>query len=283
MNTTPSIALLVCHFGTFPWYLQYFIQSCKYNPTVDFFIITDNLETIPNLSNNVKIVHQTLDVFRNHASKTLDLKISNYVNNNKLSDFKPAYGLLFSEILSGYDFWGYTDLDIIFGNIRGFMTDDILKNHAIVSGRHDCIYNKFCLFKNNEDMQTLFKQSRDYQNIFSRPQRFYFDGCNVHLDQQMQMSILDFSNCLQSMSFVVKKAELENQLNVFYDFLGLAGLAVLKDGVYWNKGALYYKNKFECMYYDLTQYYIVCQHKKVPERLPDVFGFAMTLPNSFLL
>jgi hypothetical protein len=36
----------------------------------------------------------------------------------KLCDFRPAFGEIFAEELAGFDFWGHSDLDLIFGQIR---------------------------------------------------------------------------------------------------------------------------------------------------------------------
>ncbi len=47
----------------------------------------------------------------------------------KLVDFRPAFGELFSEYLLQYDFWGHCDLDVIFGDIRAFVTNDITLNY----------------------------------------------------------------------------------------------------------------------------------------------------------
>lgn len=273
MNNPPSIALLVGHFGSFPWYLAYFILSCKYNPSVDFYIITDNTELIPDKPDNVKIVYQTLNTFKNNASQKLGFNVGIINSNNKVADFKPAFSFLFPEITASYDFWGYTELDIIFGNIRNFMSDDILENHDVISGRHDGIYSKFCLFKNSRKTQILFMQSRDYQQFFSRPQKFYFDGCNVLLDEDDQYSIIDFSESLQSMTFVVNKAATNGEIKVYFDFLGLAGLTISDNGIYWKKGVLNYKNEFECMYCDLSLYYSLCTNKKVIGINHDTFDF----------
>lgn len=42
MNQNMSIALKACYFGKLPWYFNYFVHSCKYNPTIDFFIVVDD-------------------------------------------------------------------------------------------------------------------------------------------------------------------------------------------------------------------------------------------------
>jgi hypothetical protein len=275
MNNPTSIALLVCHFGTYPWYLPYFIHSCKFNPTIDFYIITDNVAAIPNKTDNIKVVYQTLDTFKKNASEKLGFTISNFINNNKVADFKPAFSFLFPEITASYTFWGYTELDIIFGNIRDFITDEVLENHDVVSGRHDIVYGKFSLFKNSPKTQTLFMESRDYKPIFLRPQKFYFDSCNVLLEED-EITILDFPDCVQSITFVVMKAESYGKLKIFFDFLGLAGLTIIDNGIYWNNGILNYKNEFEFMYYDPSQYYDLSKSKKVEGSIPDKFGFGLT-------
>ena len=52
----------------------------------------------------------------------------------KLCDFRPAFGEIFADELAGYDFWGHSDLDVIFGRIRdhlpaaAFEADKILFN-----------------------------------------------------------------------------------------------------------------------------------------------------------
>lgn len=98
-----SIAILTCWYGTYPWYLPYFINSCIYNPTIDFIIITDNKEQIDNKPENVKIIHKSLKEIKSSASKRVGFEV-NIDYPYKLCDFKPAYGFLFPEIVKGYDF-----------------------------------------------------------------------------------------------------------------------------------------------------------------------------------
>jgi len=121
MKNSPTIAILTCWYGDYPWYLPYFIKSCTYNPSIDFIIITENLTTIPNKPSNVIIIYKSFDEFKNNANSKLGFRVA--LNTPyKLNDFKPAYGFLFPEIFSQYDFWGHADIDMVYGNIRGIMT-----------------------------------------------------------------------------------------------------------------------------------------------------------------
>jgi len=92
----------------------------------------------------------------------------------KLTDFKVTYGELFQEHLGDYDFWGYCDIDLTFGDIRKFITDEILdKFDKILTRGH------FTLFRNDEKINTFYRKSiagvEPYREVFSNPQHFYFD------------------------------------------------------------------------------------------------------------
>jgi hypothetical protein len=122
-----SIALICCYFGKLPWYFNYFIHSCRYNESVNFFVITDDTTWTKSLPLNVTLIRKTLNEVSQLASQKLGFPVS-ITSGYKLCDFKPVYGFLFPELLGPYDFWGHCDIDIIFGNIRDFITDELLEN-----------------------------------------------------------------------------------------------------------------------------------------------------------
>ncbi len=265
-----SIALVTCWYGNYPWYFPYFIHSCSYNPTVDFIIITDNQSVIPNKPQNVKIIHKTLDEFRMTASQKLGFDV-NIENPYKLCDFKPAYGFLFPEILKGYDFWGHGDVDVVYGDIRDFMTEEVLGSHDIISSRHDYTAGTFCLFRNNDQVNSLFMLSKDYQKVLSSSEHFCFDECNfLFKPLQKGASIFDFTDNIQSMTWVVKKAEQEGKIKAYFDFIVLEGIP---GGIKWEKGKVFYRDLFEGMYYNLNHFKTVCKRPKILNPIPDVFYF----------
>ena len=114
-----KIIILICYYGEFPWYFSYFLHSCKYNPTIDFLIFSDIKHTY-HLPVNVMIVNKSIEEIKTLTSKKLGFKI-NIDFPYKLCDYKPAYGLIFEDYTRGYNFWGQSDIDVIYGNIRNFM------------------------------------------------------------------------------------------------------------------------------------------------------------------
>lgn len=271
MKNLTSIAVLTCWYGEYPWYLPYFIHSCIHNPTVDFYIITDNTETIPNKPDNVKIVYKTLAEIKKTASDKLGFEVSiDFAY--KLCDIKPAYGFIFPEIIKDYVFWGHGDLDVVYGNIRDFMTEELLDNHDVISTRHDYITGTFCLFRNIELTNTLFIKSRDYKHIFSSKEYLGFDECsNLFVELWNGMSVLDFTNCLESMTHLVKKAQKEGELRAFFDFIIIEGVTT---EVKWDNGKIIYKNEFEGMFYNMLHFKKICKMQTALEPVPAVFHFS---------
>jgi hypothetical protein len=269
MKEEKSIAIVTCWYGKYPWYFPYFIHSCSYNPTVDFIIITDNQDTISNKPENVKIVYKTLEEIKSVASQKLGFTVT-IDNAYKLCDFKPTYGLLFSEILQKYDFWGHGDIDMVYGDIRGFMTETILENHDIISSRKDIITGTFCLYRNNEQMKTLFMQSRDYKKVMTNLEHFSFGECNF-LDAEMLhgLSILDFPDHIQSMTYVVKKGVKEGKFRAYFENNILQSIAGI---VKWDRGKIFY-NETEYMFYDLLIFKKICKNTIVLNPIPDGFNF----------
>ena len=268
-----KIAMLTCWYGPYPWYFPYFIDSCRYNQTVDFIIITVNTDSIFNKSDNVIIINKTLDELKSRFSEKLGFLVSiDYPY--KLCDFKPAYGFLFPEIIADYDFWGIGDIDIVYGKIRLFMTDDILNQYDVISSRHDYITGSFCLFRNNEQINTLFMKSKDYEKVFSTSGNFCFDECNYLFKYlTMGMSIFDFPDNIQSMTYVVKKAESEGLLKAFFDFMIIEGTP---GRICYNKGQLVYKNMYEAMFYHLIKFKEDCKLQAVLKPIPETYYFTPT-------
>ena len=140
----PRIKIIITYMGNYPWYFPYYLHSCRYNPTIDFLILTNNDDPILELPANVTILPYSIEQLKADASKSLGFEIA-VESGYKLCDFRPAYGYIYSEIIKDYDFWGYCDIDVIFGNIRAFMTDELLNEYDIISARHDYLTGCFAL------------------------------------------------------------------------------------------------------------------------------------------
>ncbi|OQP61171.1 hypothetical protein A3860_05495 [Niastella vici] len=262
-----KIAFLVCYFGKLPWYFDYFIHSCKYNPSVDFYIVTDDVYK-KRYTKNVKFIYTSLEAVSKLTSKRLGftIKISHAY---KLCDFKPAYGYIFNDILKGYDFWGHGDIDIIFGNIRSFMTRKVLSAHDIISVRPDWIPGCFVLFRNSDKLNTLFKQSKDYKKVFKSDTHYCFDETNfAHDDFTDGKKYDEVKTEIESMMHVIQRLQMAGYINVYFDLNIIEGIpGKLK----WNKGTLVYRNKYYVLLYHLIKLKKIYIPKREVKVVPDSF------------
>ena len=152
-NTTScprsSICLVVCYFGKLPAYLDCVLRSCAANPDIDWLLFTDDAQQ-RKLPPNVHLKAATLDGLREMFSTKLGFEV-NLSKAQLLCHFKAAYGFLFEDQLGGYDFWGHCDLDMIFGDLRKFLREEILRDYPKILCR-----GHLCLYRNSSEVNRYF-------------------------------------------------------------------------------------------------------------------------------
>lgn len=166
-----KLVLLVPYFGSFPNYFQLFLDSCNWNPCIDWIIFTDINTTNYKIPENVKIINLTLtDVNHLIAKKIGNFKIKKAY---KLCDFRPAYGLIFENYIKNYNYWGHCDIDIIFGNLEKFVLPNLEKNYSRIFR-----FGHFTIYKNSENVNNFFRQKYsgiNYRLVFKTSVSCAFD------------------------------------------------------------------------------------------------------------
>ncbi|WP_187260566.1 DUF6625 family protein [Pontibacter beigongshangensis] len=149
-----SIVFIIPHFGKFKSYFQLWLQSCKYNPSIHWLIFTDD-HTSYDFPPNVIVHYTTFEETVSQIQEVFDFEIclkSPYY----LCEFKVAYGEIYQKYIEGYDFWGFCDTDLIWGNLREHITDEILTSYSKISWR-----GHLTLFRNNKHINSLYKSTID--------------------------------------------------------------------------------------------------------------------------
>lgn len=166
-----SCVFIICWFGILPKCFEIWLKSVERNPQFDFLIITD-AEYAKSLPTNVKIKKYSLIRFKEDAEKILKTEIS-IEKAYRICDFRPMYGLIFKDDINKYEYWGYCDLDLVFGNLENILPQSqILNYEAIFNGGH------FTLIKNIEKMNTLFMKKGSlfyYKKVVKNNAIYAFD------------------------------------------------------------------------------------------------------------
>ncbi|RMH69512.1 MAG: hypothetical protein D6675_12400 [Gemmatimonadetes bacterium] len=167
-----KIRMVAPYFGTKPVWFPAFYYSCAMNPTIDWLFFVD-FEIPTTKYPNIQFETSTIDEFNQFASQKLNLHIQK--EPWPLVDLKPAHGVIFEEYLNGYDFWGHFDIDLVWGNIRNFITDDMLDYYHIITTRRDEIAGHFTIYRNIPEINHLFEQEPDYKTHLTQPTGSQFD------------------------------------------------------------------------------------------------------------
>ena len=172
-----SIVIIFPYFGKLPVQYGMWRASALYNPSVDFMFFTD-ADVKP--AENIIVHKMQFDDFKQIVQKAFDFSIV-LDRPYKLCEYKQSYGYILQDYINEYDFWGFGDLDLVYGDIRSFLTDDVLTHKFLLGWGH------LTLLRNDEDANTYFmKQIPGYQNYkdaFTTTKITYFDefrykGCS---------------------------------------------------------------------------------------------------------
>ena len=156
-----NIALVITWFGPLPFWMPAFVLSCRYNPSITWMIFSDSPPP-EGLPDNVKFMPMSMDEFNRRASTKLGFKIClTPAFAYKLCDLKIMYGCIFENELHDFDFWGCCDMDVVWGDIRLFVTPEILANYDVITSRIGRISGHFCLFRNEQKWSQLFRRIPD--------------------------------------------------------------------------------------------------------------------------
>ncbi len=173
-----KICIIIPYFGKWPEWFDLFLETCKYNPTINWFFFTDCGEPVNKII-NVKYFKMTLEEFNTLATNKLKIQI-NIKHPYKLCDFKPAYGVVFEDYLINYDFWGYGDIDLLYGNIRKFITVQVLETYDIITGTEKYLAGHLSLFRNSDKINRLYEKCSNYKMIFKNQKFFNIDEKIIH-------------------------------------------------------------------------------------------------------
>lgn len=173
-----SIAFIIPYFGKLPDYLPVWLASCAQNPSIDFYLFTDDIRDF-SPPKNVHVIPMTFDEAKALLQQQFDFPIC--LNRPyKLCDYKPVYGAAFSKWLKNYDFWGHCDVDIIWGNIRHFFTEERLHKYDRLLWQGHC-----SIYRNSEYMNLAFKTldrkgCQDWRIVYSKDPVCAFDEYGEH-------------------------------------------------------------------------------------------------------
>lgn len=164
--------IIAIYFGTLPKWFPLWCESCRCNSEFNWLLIGDHLPQQSELPANIQRMEMDLQTLRNTIAAKIGFEPC-IPAAYKVCDFRPAFGFLFAEHLENYAFWGFCDLDVLFGRLGQSITPPVLARYDRILSR-----GHLSLIRNTPQLREVFRwtyDGPDYREVFTRPANYVFD------------------------------------------------------------------------------------------------------------
>jgi len=290
-----KFAFIIPYIGKLPSWFQLWLNSCARNKNIDWLLFTDDKRQFI-YPDNVKVSYCQFDDLRTLFQKNFDFQIS-LEKPYKFCDYRPAYGEIFAEYLEGYSFWGYCDLDLIWGDLgKRISIDDIEKFDRISHWGH-------CTFiKNNSETNKIYQIRIEglsyYRDIYQRKANFGFDAENgfnsitcfsglkefviPFFDVSPTLLSYKFSPTFVSRQFFAVSTK-DNIIKV--DASGTHLVGIKSDGTLHSQDFAYVhlqRRKMEVCVDEMSEEYLIVPNKFIPNRELTADVIKQIVPSDFV-
>ncbi len=171
---------IIPYFGHLPQYFNMWRHTASKQKYFDFYIYTDD-KRYNGIEDNIRIINISFEDFIHKVQRKFDFEVG-LKSPRKLCDLKPAYGYIFEDEITAYDYWGYCDIDEVLGDLDSMVP--LAENYDKLFA-----HGHMTLLKNTREMNRLFMNpvqgNETYQELLSDTGNRIFDeasdGLNINL------------------------------------------------------------------------------------------------------
>jgi len=109
------------------------------------------------------------DSFRDRVRERLGIDPPVMTGTGNIWEYRPALGYLYADEIKGFDFWGTTDFDVVYGNVGHFYPDSLLQDFDVVTDHWEYLCGPWTLFRNSDLVNELFFQSPNWETYMGEP------------------------------------------------------------------------------------------------------------------
>lgn len=170
--TMPKVLIFAVYFGTLPEYFQLWLNACRFNPKLDWCVITDAEMSGYAIPTNVHVVPSSIAEisarFEQALGRPVDIR-----KPYKICDFRPLFGCLVDLVPGAWEFWGHCDLDMIFGDVTCWLTPELLGGNDKIFG-----VGHLTVYRNDQATNEFYRRpfpGLDFERILTDHQHHGFD------------------------------------------------------------------------------------------------------------
>lgn len=103
---------------------------------------------------------------------------------NAACDYRPAYGELFQDLYRGYDWWGWVDLDVMFGDVDGLLPPLLTEDVCAVNFKEEYLSGCLALFRNDPIVTRLYRESPNHKEILGEQRYHCWDESGGYIKER---------------------------------------------------------------------------------------------------
>ena len=170
-----KLIIIIPYFGSKPRWLNFFLASLAFNPEIDWLFISDfEIKHKPKNYNHIFVKFEDYKLF---ISKKLNIPFAPEAP-YKLCDLKPAFGFLHYDFVKNYQFWGYSDIDLVYGDLLGAY-GELLNSYDVISSHSWLLAGHFSIFRTMKETIYLFSMLQNWKDAFLDPHYISFDEAHM--------------------------------------------------------------------------------------------------------
>lgn len=175
------LAFLIPYLGKWPHWMEFFLESVRANDQVHFWLVGAELPKCLRVPPNVFTYPMDVAEIEHRLSNAFN-KIIKLQDSHKLCDFRPAYGVAYQDILREYEYWGYCDIDLLFGNLDPVLELLETQRPDIFSGwgSHQVV-GHFTIMRNADVINQLFHEIDDWEGRLKKDSITFADEGGISL------------------------------------------------------------------------------------------------------
>ena len=163
----PWLMMLIPYFGRWPAWINLFIESCKWNPGVRWRFYTDCGEP-DNKADNVDYIHLSFGDYKALVRERLGVAFDP-AEPYKLCDLKPCLAFVHERDVAGFEFFGYGDIDVVYGDIGKFYTEEVRERFNVLSTHPERLSGHFAVLRNAPAFRDAFRRIPEYRTLLEQP------------------------------------------------------------------------------------------------------------------
>lgn len=263
-----KIVIIIPYFGSWPSYFNIFLKGCEHNNWLDILFFTDC--PLPKEKHkNVTFIKTTLHEISSLATKKIGIDTS-IESPYKLCDFRPCYGLIFEDYLKGYDYWGYGDVDLVYGDLKPFIINRINEGFDVLSSREEILSGSLSIFKNTSFINNLYKNSDELIRLLSSNKHYGLDEtANSNLTWQGESKLNLPHHCF---TYLIANEEYNGTIKASFK-------TICKEKIDGNEIITYEDGALHFGETSLAYYHYVCNKNSGEYKLP----YWQDIPSSFFI